>query len=852
MKLYIDYGGTHFRYLIKRNHEIVSQKVIDSDKVDLIDFLETKLTELEDIDFIGISFAGQVKDGVILSSPNIDIKHKNIKEYIESKYKVRLEIENDLKCALLAEMDELGKDKSIVLFYIGTGFGSAYCEDGEIIRGVNNLAGEIGHIPYKKAPFKCGCGKDDCLELYVSGIGLKKWVDYYNLQIEPTLEALRESSLKEAKEILNNFYEGLAFATSSIVTILNPEYLILGGGVIKNNPDLLNFVQKEVSKKALNKSLKDLNISISRFENASLEGAEKLEKYTRKFYMSHFDINYDEKYSTKVAYFSMEFAIHQALKIYSGGLGFLAGSHMRSAYDLKQNVIGVGILWTYGYYDQVRREDGSMAVSYISKKYHFLEDPNVTVTVTVNGKPVFVKVYLLKPETFQSAPVVLLTTDIDQNDYLARTITKRLYDGNHEARIAQEIVLGIGGIKALEALGEEIDIYHMNEGHSIPLAFHLYKKYGSVDEVRKRLVFTTHTPEAAGNEEHNIHFLHRMGFFGDLDLDTVRDITQTYDDVFSLTLGALRLSKISNAVSKIHSKVANEMWGKYSGISKIIPITNAQNRRYWQDKGMIRALDENLDYEIILRKKHLKRMLFNVVADQTGKMFDPNVITIVWARRFAEYKRPGLLKYDFERFINLVTREKEPVQIIWAGKPYPGDEMAIDLFNELVYITKDLKRATVLTGYELELSAILKRGADVWLNTPRITREASGTSGMTASMNGALHFSIPDGWHPEFAKHGVNSFVIPGCDPSLPIEEQDRLDNKNMMDILENEIIPLYYRDQAKWVWMMKNAMKDIVPYFDSDRMAHEYYERMYNYKYLPSENRSKHSSAAPRVSMFI
>ncbi len=852
MKLFIDYGGTHFRYLIKANHEIISNKVLDSQNVDLIDFLETKLTELKDISFIGISFGGQVKDGVILSAPNIEIEHKNIKEYIESKYKVRLEIENDLKCAALAWRNEVGKDKSLVLISIGTGFGSAYVENGKIIRGVNNLAGEVGHIPFKKAPFRCGCGKDDCLELYTSGIGLQKWVDYYKLDVKPTLEALEQDNSKEAKEIVDNFYEGLGFASSTLVTILNPQFLVLGGGVIKNNPKLLDFVQREVKAKAFDKSLKDLDIRLSRFENASLEGAQHLEKYTRKLFMSHFDIDYDEKYSTKVAYFSMEFAIHQALKIYSGGLGFLAGSHMRSVYDLKQNVIGVGMLWSYGYYDQVRKEDGSMGVSYIHKKYHFLEDPNITITVNVNSKPVFVKVYLLKPQTFQSAPVVLLTTDIDENDYLARTITKRLYDGNHEARIAQEIVLGIGGAKALEALGEDIDIYHMNEGHSIPMAFHLYERYGSVDEVRKRLVFTTHTPEAAGNEEHNINFLHRMGFFGGLDMDTVRNITKTYGDIFSLTVGALRLSKISNAVSKIHSEVSNKMWSGYEDISKIIPITNAQNRRYWQDKGMVRALDEDLDYEIILRKKHLKRMLFNVVADQTGKMFDPNVLTIVWARRFAEYKRPGLLKYDFDRFIKLVTREREPVQIIWAGKPYPGDEMATDIFNELVYITRDLKRATVLTGYELELSAILKRGSDIWLNTPRITREASGTSGMTASMNGSMHFSIPDGWHPEFAKHGVNSFVIPGCDPNLPIEEQDRLDNKNMMDILENEIIPLYYHDQDKWVRMMKNAMKDILPYFNSDRMAHEYYEKMYEYKYSPSDDRNNKSSSAPRVSMFI
>jgi starch phosphorylase len=545
-----------------------------------------------------------------------------------------------------------------------------------------------------------------------------------------------------------------------------------------------------------------------------------------------------ELYSKKVAYFSMEFAIHQALKIYSGGLGFLAGSHMRSAYDLKQNVVGVGMLWSYGYYDQLRESDQSMKSSHTRKHYQFLDDPNIVITVSINHRPVAVKVYLLKSDVFQSAPMVLLSTDIEQNDHLSRTITAKLYDGNHETRIAQEIVLGVGGVKALEALGEKIDIYHMNEGHAVPLAFNLYDKYRDIDEVKKRVVFTTHTPEAAGNEVHNIDLLHRMGFFSSLDIQTVREITNTEGDMFSLTVGALKLSKLSNAVSKIHADVANDMWKDVlKDDEKIVPITNAQNRRYWQDKGLIRAYDDSVDYEIVSRKKHLKRMLFNVVADQTGKMFNPDVLTIVWARRFAEYKRPGLLKYDFERFLKMVESQDRPVQIIWAGKPYPTDGIAVGIFNELVHLSKDIKNIAILTGYELELSAVMKKGADVWINTPRINREASGTSGMTASMNAAIHFSIPDGWHPEFAKHGENSYTISGCDENLSTEEQDRTDNKNMMDVLENEIVPTYYYDPKKWVDIIKNAMHDVVPYFDSGRMAHEYYVKMYNVKYTSTKS---------------
>jgi starch phosphorylase len=533
----------------------------------------------------------------------------------------------------------------------------------------------------------------------------------------------------------------------------------------------------------------------------------------------------------------MEFGIHQALKIYSGGLGFLSGSHMRSAYDLKQNVTGVGILWTYGYYDQSRAEDRSMEVKYRRKKYYFLEDLNIKVEVRINSKPVYIKAFLLKAETFGTAPVILLSTDIDENDFLSRTITHRLYDGNEETRIAQEIVLGIGGVKVLEALGKSVDIYHMNEGHSIPLTFNLYSKYRDLDEVKKRVVFTTHTPEKAGNEEHNIYKLHKMGFFDELDLDTVREITKSYEDNFSLTLGALRLCKISNSVSQIHEKVSNRMWADKEDVARITYVTNAQNRRFWADKSMIRALDEHEDYQLIARKKHLKRTLFNIVADQTGKMFDPEVLTIVWARRFAEYKRPGLLKYDFDRFLNLVNREDKPIQVIWAGKPYPGDQNAINIFNELVYLGHNIKRVAVLIRYEIELSMILKKGADIWLNTPRITREASGTSGMSACMNGAVHFSINDGWHPEFAKDGVNSFTIPEVEHTLPIEEQDRLDNKNMMDILEDKIIPLYYDREKEWIEIMKNSMSDVIPAFDSGRMAHEYYQKLYDLDYDSIKN---------------
>ncbi|KIM11935.1 MAG: hypothetical protein KU37_03540 [Sulfuricurvum sp. PC08-66] len=540
------------------------------------------------------------------------------------------------------------------------------------------------------------------------------------------------------------------------------------------------------------------------------------------------DYEFDTKYQTSVAYFSMEFAIHQALKIYSGGLGFLAGSHMRSAYDLRQNVVGVGILWSFGYYDQTRHEDRSLKAEFIRKHYYFLEDLGIQATVNIHSQNVKIKAYYLPAHIFGSAPLILLSTDIPENDFLARTITHKLYDGNEETRISQEIVLGIGGVKVLEALRQKIDIYHMNEGHALPLVYELYARFGSMETVKQHVVFTTHTPEAAGNEEHDIHFMHKFGFFNGLDMDTVRHITMEYGNRFSLTVGALRASKMTNAVSRFHGEVANRMWQNCEGKSEIIYITNAQNRRFWSDKSLLGTLDEHEDYALVARKKHLKRKLFSVVADQTGKMFDPDVLTLVWARRFAEYKRPGLLKHDMARFKALLGRKDRPIQVIWAGKPYPFDTNAINTFNELVHISHSIKNMAVLVGYELELSRILKQGSDLWLNTPRVSREASGTSGMTASMNGSIHFSTEDGWHPEFAKHGVNCFTIPPIDHSTPTEVQDYEDNKNMMDILEHEIIPMYYDKPEQWTQVMKAAMSDVIPAFDSGRMAHEYYMKMY------------------------
>lgn len=541
-----------------------------------------------------------------------------------------------------------------------------------------------------------------------------------------------------------------------------------------------------------------------------------------------FPYPFNKKYNKPVAYFSMEFAIDQPLKIYSGGLGFLAGSHMRSAYDLQQNVIGIGILWKKGYYDQERNQDQTLKVSFRDKDYWFLTDTGIVYPITIHGSRVFVKAFLLKPDVFKTAPLFLLSTDIPENDYLAQTISHRLYDPNETTRIAQSILLGAGGAKLLDILERPTDIYHMNEGHALPLCFYLLDKYKNLAEVKKRVVFTTHTPEKAGNEEHSVPLLNNMSFFNGISPKQVEETLHPENGMLNYTLTALRMSKRANGVSQLHGEVARKMWNGYKEICDITAITNAQNQAYWVDPDLSMALIKDNDKILISRKKELKFKLFRTIANQTGKLFDENALTIVWARRFAGYKRANLLLYDFDRFVKIATNKKYPIQVIWAGKPYPEDYSAINIFNEIYWKTRELPNCTVLTGYELWLSAKLKRGSDIWLNNPRLYHEASGTSGMTAAMNGSINFSIPDGWVPEFAEDGVNSFIIPTADDSLSTEEKDRIEAKNLLDVLENTIIPMYYDAPDRWLRMMKASMREVVPQFDAGRMAQEYYDKMY------------------------
>jgi starch phosphorylase len=322
-----------------------------------------------------------------------------------------------------------------------------------------------------------------------------------------------------------------------------------------------------------------------------------------------------------------------------------------------------------------------------------------------------------------------------------------------------------------------------------------------------------------------------FSFFDGLSLDQVRSMLKLdpNEQTFNYTLAALRLSHMANGVSELHGEVSRQMWQGYSDICPITHVTNAQNVTYWQDTELAEAFAARDKRAFMERKRSLKKDLFRMVGEQTGHLFDQDTLTIVWARRFAAYKRPALITENPVMFERMLQRTNRPVQMIWAGKPYPTDFTAVDIFNKLNKLSEKYPRCAVLTGYELGLSRLLKNGSDIWLNNPVVTREASGTSGMSAAMNGSITISTNDGWVREFARDGQNCYIIPEAKAGLSPEARDRSDRDHFYNILESRVLPLYYDNRDAWNDIVFNAMEDINPAFNSDRMADEYYTKMYN-----------------------
>ncbi len=524
-----------------------------------------------------------------------------------------------------------------------------------------------------------------------------------------------------------------------------------------------------------------------------------------------------------VAYFSMEMAIDASLYVYSGGLGYLSGSHMLSAGKLGLPMVGVSILWKHGYGEQVINTNNEIEIQYKDRSFPFLQDTGVVVDVTLFGQVVKVKGLRLPPEQFGTVPCYFLTTDLPENTPEQRQLCDKLYDSEEKARICQEIILGVGGLRVLRAMGETIDKVHMNEGHALPAAFELLRESGqNFDDTRSKLYFTTHTPVAAGNETHNVDLLHDAGFF--VETSKEQAISLGGQD-FSLTVAALRLSKLANGVSQLHGEVANNMWNWVEGRCPITAITNATSLSYWQDPRLAGKLT---DEQLLATKATMRQEMVDYVKQNTGVELDPNVLTVVWARRFTEYKRADLIFKDMDRIKTLLQNKK--IQLVFAGKFHPKDTWGKRTFNKVLALSKTLPGLAILPGYDLAMSGLLKRGADVWLNTPLRPLEASGTSGMSANFNAALHMSTDDGWAVEGTFHHHNGFLINhGVDMEyLPLEERHQKDHECMMTLLEQEVIPTFYNDKATWVRLMRAAMATSAAYFDMDRMALEYYTRLY------------------------
>ncbi|MEM1407538.1 MAG: alpha-glucan family phosphorylase [Bacteroidota bacterium] len=530
----------------------------------------------------------------------------------------------------------------------------------------------------------------------------------------------------------------------------------------------------------------------------------------------------------KVAYFCMEYGLDDQLKTYAGGLGILAGDYMKGAYDHDYPIVAIGIKWKQGYTSQRINNEGKPYDSFQNYDYDFLKDTGVTVSVTIRETEVKCKVWLC--DNFGTVPVYLLDTDIPENP--DSWTTGQLYGWFGEERIAQEIVLGVGGVRALRKLGIDVDLYHFNEGHALFAGFELLRekmqgpKLLPFDEAleltKKEVVFTTHTPIIQGNESHPVERIMYMG--ANLNLGRP-ELKLLGGDPFNMTVGALRLSKKSNAVAQLHGETANKMWKHIGDRSEIIAITNAIHLGTWVDQNMLDAAEKGDD----LWEPHQanKKNLIDYIKEKTGQQLSMDKLLIGFSRRAAPYKRSDFIFSDPEIVGPLF--EEQTIQIVFSGKAHPLDDTGKDIVARLVAMAKKYPQSVAfIEDYDMKTGMMLTRGADIWLNNPRRPKEASGTSGMKAAMNGVLNFSILDGWWPEACRDGINGWQFGDAFESEDEKEVDAHDLKAMYEVLQKEVIPTYYKDHAKWLEMMKSSIQDTREAFAVKRMLEEYYELLY------------------------
>ncbi len=607
-----------------------------------------------------------------------------------------------------------------------------------------------------------------------------------------------------------------------------------------------------------------------------------------------FHRRYGKDLSGPIAYFCAEYGFHESLGIYSGGLGVLAGDYMKSASDMALPAIGVGLLYRKGYFRQQIDADGHQEHNYPDYDLSRLPLSRVqdatglplTVTVELPGRDLTVAVWLAQ---VGRVPVLLLDTDTPTNADHDRPITNILYVRGREMRLHQELVLGIGGVRALRALGLSPAAWHLNEGHSALLLAERAREYvadgATLDEalakVRSDSVFTIHTPVSAGNERFDADLLRRVAGplldGGGVPVERVLELGLGVDGdpgQFDMTAISLRLTSGANAVSHLHSETANATW---QGVTQhpILGLTNGVHGPSWVGSPIVSLLEDlgadldDLDASMELGRfwerleripgrdlwdahLRLKRELALFARGRLRNQFarhgeapavlaeletalDPEILTIGFARRFATYKRAGLLFSDIDRLARMLWDEQRPIQIIFAGKAHPADRPGQKVIQEIFQRSRSPKlrgRVFILEDYDMRVGRFLVQGVDVWLNNPRRPLEASGTSGMKAAQNGVPNVSVLDGWWDE-GYEGDNGWAIGGRDVNHDEASQDWQDALDLYHLLEAEIIPSYYERDAsglplRWLAVMRRAMATALWRFSTTRMLHEYTERLY------------------------
>jgi glycogen phosphorylase len=596
----------------------------------------------------------------------------------------------------------------------------------------------------------------------------------------------------------------------------------------------------------------------------------------------------------RVAYFSAEFGLAESLPIYAGGLGVLAGDHLKAASDRGLALAGVGLFYRQGFFRQVLSEDGWQMELYPDhdpadlpiEPVHDRRGGQLTLQLEYPGRSVALRVWCAR---VGRVPLYLLDTDFEPNEAADRDLTRRLYGGDRDLRLRQEILLGIGGLRALRALKHRPLVFHLNEGHAAFLALErirelMQERSLTFGEARLAaaagLVFTTHTPVPAGNDAFPPGMLdyyfgdyyREMGISRTEFLAQGRQQPHDESEPFSMTVLALRLCGASNAVSRLHGVVARRMWHPIwpnlpPQTEPIGSVTNGVHMPSWVAPKLTtanpsfgasapssgqagRTTDE--DARLWARHQALRRRLIGFSRERlvaqlarrgagpaelawAARVLHPEHLTIGFARRFAGYKRATLLLGDPDRLARLLNQADRPVQLLFAGKAHPHDDLGKELIRELVQLAgrPDFRpRLVFLEGYDLNVARHLVRGVDVWLNTPRRPLEASGTSGMKAVANGALHLSTLDGWWDEAFRPGLGWAIGDRRDYADPAE-QDAADRANLFDLLEREVVPLFYdRDAAGlprgWLAMMRASMAAYTPLFSAERMLAEYDDGFY------------------------